>query len=68
MKNCAVALCGSRVRAIASVPISCRSPALKVSSASFLIGSRIGFSLKSAVKPPPWTMKPRMTRWNTVPS
>ena len=27
-----------------------------------------GFCLKSGVKPPPWTMKPGITRWNCVPS
>ena len=66
MKNCEVALLGTLVRAMATVPLSFLSPL----SDSFLIGgfcpSR--FSCMSAVKPPPWIMKPEMTRWKIVPS
>jgi hypothetical protein len=32
------------------------------------MGARVGFSLMSGRMPPPWIMKPSMTRWNTVPS
>ncbi|MNC98467.1 hypothetical protein D3C83_164300 [compost metagenome] len=63
MKNCEVAECGSEVRAMAMVPISFFRPLL----ASFLIGSRVGLWARSAVNPPPWIMKPGITRWNTVP-
>ena len=30
-------------------------------------GGRVGFCFRSAVMPPPWIMKPLITRWNTVP-
>ena len=68
MKNCAVAEFGSDVRAIASVPGVLSIPALLDISASLTIGGFVGFCLKSAVKPPPWIMKPGITRWNCVPS
>jgi hypothetical protein len=68
MKNCAVAEFGSDVRAIASVPGTLSRPALLDCSASIAIGGFVGFCLKSAVKPPPWIMKPPITRWNCVPS
>ena len=64
MKNCAVAEFGSLVRAIASVPTVFFRPLLRPSSG---IGARVGFSVKVGVKPPPWTMKPGMTRWKIVP-
>ncbi len=64
MKNCAVALFGSPVRAIAIVP----TVFLRPFAASFLIGAFVFFCALSAAKPPPWIMKPSMTRWNTVPS
>jgi hypothetical protein len=32
-----------------------------------LIGAWVGFWLMSLVKPPPWTMKPSITRWKIVP-
>ena len=38
------------------------------SPASFLMGGLADFSCMSAVIPPPWTMKPLMTRWKMVPS
>jgi hypothetical protein len=55
---------GASRRAIATVARALRRPLL----ASFLIGSRPGFSLMSWVNPPPWIMKPGMTRWKIVPS
>ena len=58
MKNWAVALSGTWVRAIARVPRSFFSPL----SASFLIGGRVGFSFMLTLMPPPWIMKPGMTR------
>src|SRR5262245_56415503 len=64
MKNWAVALSTTFVRAIASVPRLFASPL----SASFLIAARVGFCVKSLVKPPPWIMKPGITRWKIVPS
>ena len=64
MKNCAVALCGFGVRAIAMVPRLFLSPF----AASFFTGARVDFWFMSAVKPPPWIMKPLMTRWKIVPS
>jgi len=64
MKNCAVAECGSPVRAIATVSGVFFRPL----SASFGIGARVGFCCISGVKPPPWSMKPSITRWKTVPS
>ena len=45
MKNWLVALFGSLVRAIDTVPREFRSPFL----ASFLIGGRVGFSTSSGV-------------------
>ena len=52
------------VRAMASVPRWFLSPL----SASFLIGAWPVFCSMSPVKPPPWTMKPGITRWKIVPS
>ena len=31
-------------------------------------GARVGCSFRLATMPPPWIVKPSMTRWNTVPS
>ena len=64
MKNWEVALCGSLVRAMASVPRVFFKPL----SASFWTGALVGFCVMSEVKPPPWTMKPGITRWKMVPS
>ena len=64
MKNCDDAECGALVRAIASVYLSFFSPLF----ASLAIGAWVGFCFRPGSKPPPWTMKPLMTRWNTVPS
>src|ERR1035437_1491187 len=63
MKNCAVADCRSEVRAMAIVPTSFFRPLL----ASFCTGGRVFFCTKSVVKPPPWIMKPLITRWKIVP-
>ncbi len=68
MKNCDVAEFGSLVRAIATVPGTFLRPALLEVSDSIGIGGFVGFCLKSVVKPPPWIMKPSITRWNCVPS
>ena len=64
MKNCAVARSTTPVRAMASVPVSFLRPL----AASFLIGACVGFCVMSFVKPPPWIMKPAITRWKIVPS
>ena len=64
MKNCEVAEFGLPVRAMAIVYLSFFRPF----EASSAIGARVGFCCMSAVNPPPWIMKPSMTRWNTVPS
>ncbi|MNL79533.1 hypothetical protein D3C87_2061620 [compost metagenome] len=64
MKNWAVAEFGLPVRAMATVYLSFLRPLL----ASSGIGGCVGFCCMSAVKPPPWIMKPSITRWNTVPS
>ena len=69
MKNCDVAEFGSPVRAIATVPGTLDSPALPLCSDS--IGDRRPRRLLlevASVKPPPWIMKPSITRWNCVPS
>ena len=59
MKNWAVAECGSDVRAMAIVPCSFFSPF----PASLGTGPRVvGFWRISLSNPPPWTMKPSMTR------
>ena len=63
MKNCALAECGSGVRAIAIVPTSFFRPF----PASFSTGGRVGFWRMSLSNPPPWIMKPSMTRWKAVP-
>ena len=68
MKNCDVAEFGSLVRAIATVPGTFSSPALLDDSASMGTGGRVGFCENSGVNPPPWIMKPSITRWNCVPS
>jgi hypothetical protein len=67
MKNCAVAEFGSGVRAMAIVPAWFLSPAFTAPWASLTTGARVGFCLKLPAKPPPWIMKPSITRWNTVP-
>ncbi len=64
MKNCELAECGSLVRAIATVYFALRRPL----PASFSIGASVRFWRIPGSKPPPWTMKPLITRWNTVPS
>jgi hypothetical protein len=63
MKNWAVAELGSAVRAMASVPSSFFSPFLD----SIGIGARVFFCAMFGVIPPPWTMKPGITRWKIVP-
>ena len=68
MKNCAVAELGSLVRAIDSVPGTFSRPALLDCSDSIGTGGLVGFCWKSVVNPPPWIMKPEITRWNCVPS
>ncbi|MNC66841.1 hypothetical protein D3C75_1172860 [compost metagenome] len=58
MKNWLVAEFGSEVRAIDRVPrVFCRPL-----PASLRIGSRVGFCTICSVNPPPWTMKPGITR------
>ena len=75
MKNWAVALSGSLVRAMAMVPRTLERPFF----ASFLMGSWVFFSraatsfsvlaeVRPGLKPPPWIMKSGMTRWKVVPS
>ena len=64
MKNWAVALFTAWVRAITRVPRSFLRPLF----ASFSMGARVGFSLMSRLKPPPWIMKFGITRWKVVPS
>src|SRR5450830_802521 len=63
MKNWAVAELGLLVRAMAMVPRSLVRPVV-----SKAMGVRVDFSFMSGPKPPPWIMKPSITRWNTVPS
>ena len=58
MKNWQVALSTTLVRAIAKVPRRLGSWL----AASFLIGSRVCFCVKERSKPPPWIMKPGITR------
>jgi len=62
MKNWLVAESGFEVRAIDSVPRTLCRPLL----ASFLIGGLVSFCAICAVNPPPWTMKPGITRWKIV--
>ncbi|MNP20125.1 hypothetical protein D3C76_1126860 [compost metagenome] len=62
MKNWLVAELGLEVRAIDRVPRTFFKPLL----ASFLIGSLVSFCCICAVKPPPWAMKPGITRWKMV--
>ena len=64
MKNCADAECGAEVRAMATVYFLFFRPLL----ASFSTGASVGFWFIPGAKPPPWIMKPSMTRWKTVPS
>ena len=64
MKNWAVAEWGSLVRAIATVYLRFLRPL----PASFATGARVGFCFMPGAKPPPWIMKPSITRWNTVSS
>ena len=54
----AVAEFGTTVRAIDTVPRALLRP-LRDSSG---IGGRVGFCVMSGVKPPPWIMKPGITR------
>ena len=58
MKNCAVGECGAWVRAIATVYPTFFSPL----AASFSISLPVGFCFMPGSKPPPWTMKPGITR------
>ncbi|MNR58587.1 hypothetical protein D3C85_1796210 [compost metagenome] len=62
MKNWLVAELGLEVRAIDSVPRTFFRPLL----ASLRIGSLVGFCTICSVKPPPWAMKPGITRWKMV--
>src|SRR5437764_1182717 len=62
MKNWAVALWGSGVRAIASVPRSFDRPL----SDSFLMDGRVFFSLMPGSKPPPWSMEVGMALRKSV--
>src|SRR6185503_1413286 len=64
MKNCEVALFESLVQTIAMEPRVLRTPL----RASLRMGGEVGFSCSSAVIPPPWIMKPGITRWKTVPA
>ena len=65
MKNWAVAQSTTPVRAMASVPRSFARPL----PASFLMGLGVpGLLAILSSMPPPWTMKPGMTRWKMVPS
>ncbi len=64
MKNWSVALSGSDVRAMATVPRALRRPFF----ASFTIAGPFARSSISGVRLPPWIMKLGITRWNTVPS
>ena len=63
-KNCDVALFGSPVRAIATVP----TVFFSLLPASLTIGAAVFFRFISLSRPPPWIMKPSMTRWNRVPA
>jgi hypothetical protein len=62
MKNWLVAESGTEVRAMDRVPRTLCRPLL----ASFLIGALVSFCCICEVKPPPWTMKPGITRWKIV--
>ena len=68
MKNWEVALSGTSMRAIAMVPVRFSRPALPACSASLGMGEWVGFSIMSSVSPPPWIMKPGITRWKIVPA
>ena len=58
MKNCALAEWGAWVRAIATVYLLFFRPLL----ASFSIWASVGFWVMPGSNPPPWTIKPGMTR------
>ncbi|MNL85321.1 hypothetical protein D3C87_2135940 [compost metagenome] len=62
MKNWADAECGSLVRAMARVYLSFFRPLL----ASFSMGASLSFCFMPGSKPPPWIMKPGITRWKIV--
>ena len=62
MKNCAVAECGSEVRAMAIVP----RLLFKRLLASFWIGAFVAFSRIPLSIPPPWIINPSITRWKIV--
>jgi hypothetical protein len=62
MKNCDEAECGSDVRAMATVYLRFLRPLV----ASFAIGARVGFWRIPGSIPPPWIMKPSITRWKIV--
>ena len=62
MKNWAVAELGTLVRAMAMVPRSFFRPLRDSSS----MGSRVFFCDMFFSKPPPWIMKPGITRWKMV--
>ena len=62
MKNWLDAECGSDVRAMATVYFLFLSPL----PASFAIVARVGFCFMPGSMPPPWTMKPSITRWKIV--
>ena len=62
MKNWLVAESTTIVRAIAIVPRAFLRPFI----ASLRIGSFVGFWSMFAVNPPPWIMKPSITRWKIV--
>jgi hypothetical protein len=63
-KNWDVALFTSLVRAMESEPRRFFTPL----RASFSMGGRVFFCLKSFVSPPPWMTKPGTMRWKIVPS
>ena len=62
MKNWLDAECGSDVRAIATEYRRFLSPF----AASFAIVPRVGFCRIPGSMPPPWIMKPSITRWKIV--
>ncbi len=62
-KNCDVAEFGSVVRAAATDPRTLLRPLLD----SFGTGGSVGRPRNCRSRPPPWTTKPGITRWNTLP-
>ena len=58
MKNCALAECGSLVRAIAMLYLTFFKPLV----ASLSICARVDFCFMPGSKPPHWIMKPEITR------